>query len=792
MSSSDLEHAPSPGQGTIARSMSRYKGKRPGTPTCAPPMPKMDVPIHTNHSRQTSQPALSPSHLSPRGDVPTLQSGYNVKDRDPNNKTSRPRGLSSPKASSTRVGDTIGKAEKQFGRAQSDHSGLAVLSATKTRPMSNSQAKDEAYVAVSHAVKPQTRHRDANPSVNENGDPTLRNGLRTRNVEKIDRPEAPRDNGWPSDSPHQVRHLRVESQRKIEKLDKSRIYDVKRTPLPKKSFGERIVEHLSKYQSSGRSNSKTDLKRLISTPIAMPEGGGITTPSFDAPISAVNAGERRVIVQCKDSLISLPVTPTTTPLDIIRASAGDNSYAVNVKNSVLLESFKKVGLERPLRRYEHIRDVLNSWDNDAQNTLTIVPSSTGGNDDDLEAKHVPKGQPGESTVFMYYSQKPGRWDKRWVTLRSDGQVVVKKTGKESINICHLSDFDIYVPTPRQLTKRIKPPKKICFAVKSQQKSSMFLSTANFVHFFSTSDKVTGITWYKAVQQWRSWYLVNIMGEGQNAAAKLGSSDKLRNGKDPTTTTNGIFNDSFEKSPAVHHSSLRDRKEAAKLEVPQPSGSRQPSISTTGQENGHLATTPRKPKTSPPISFPKNFPQTQDLISEIPPNRAPGLAGSRNNIDVEPFSSGGLLGRSYSQRQRSHQQRDGLGDSSGLVNNYMGTSSPPQVLEESGGGAGAGLKRASSQRQKPKPLIDLTPQYQEPPQHFKKGRGIIPQQMPAGGLVDIATSPEIAIPIPPKMTWRRPGTSNGEHSNNGGGGITTTGGGATGSNAMRSPTHVDFK
>lgn len=763
MSSSDLDHAPSPGRDTIARSMSRYKGKRPGTPNCAPPMPKLDLPIHTSHSRQTSQQPVSPSGLSPRGNLPTFESSDNVSKRDPISKTSRPRGLSSPKASSIKGEDTISKAEKQLGGSRSDHSGLALQGATNKRPISNSQAKDEAYVAVSHPVRPQTRHRDANPSVNGNDDPNLRNGLRTRNVEKIDRPEAPSVNGWPSDGPRQVRHLRIESQRKLEKLEKSNIYDVKHTPRPKKSFSERIAEHLSKYQSSGRSESKTDLKRLISTPIAMPEGGGVTTPSFDAPISAVNAGERRVIVQCKDSLISLPVTPTTTPLDIIRASAGDKSSTVNVKNSLLLESFKKVGLERPLRRYEHIRDVLNSWDNDAQNTLTIVPSSTGGNDDDLEAKHVPKEQPGETTVFMYYSQKPGRWDKRWVTLRSDGQVIVRKTGKESISICHLSDFDIYIPTPRQLGKRIKPPKKICFAVKSQQKSSMFLSTANFVHFFSTSDKVTGTTWYKAVQQWRSWYLVNVMGEGQNGVAKAVSSDKFRNGKDPTKiTTNGIFSNSDEKSPAAHDSSIRDRQDATKSEVQQASGGRQQGIITTAQENGHLATSPRKPKTSPPISFPKNFPQSPDLISEIPPNRAPGPAGSRNN-DVEPFSSSGLLGRSYSQRQRAHQQRDGPGDSS-----YMGTtSSPLQAAQEEsgggggGGGGGTGLKRAFSQRQKLKPLVDLTPQYQEPPQHSKKGRGVVPQQIPAGGLVDIATSPEIAIQIPPKMTWRRPGTSNGE-------------------------------
>jgi hypothetical protein len=87
------------------------------------------------------------------------------------------------------------------------------------------------------------------------------------------------------------------------------------------------------------------------------------------------------------------------------------------------------------------------------------------------------------------------------------------------SICHMSDFDIYIPTQRQLSKRIKPPKKWCFAVKSQQKSAIFLSTANFVHFFATNDKKLAAAWYSAVQGWRSWYLVNVMGKGHSKSDK---------------------------------------------------------------------------------------------------------------------------------------------------------------------------------------------------------------------------------------------------------------------------------
>src|SRR5262249_5287507 len=83
-------------------------------------------------------------------------------------------------------------------------------------------------------------------------------------------------------------------------------------------------------------------------------------------------------------------------------------------------------------------------------------------------------------------------------------------------------------------KQIKPPRKICFAIKSQQKSAMFLSGANFVHFFATSDKSMASTWYEVVQQWRSWYLVNVLGEGQE---KSNSRTALHSGR-PATAGSG--------------------------------------------------------------------------------------------------------------------------------------------------------------------------------------------------------------------------------------------------------------
>lgn len=54
-------------------------------------------------------------------------------------------------------------------------------------------------------------------------------------------------------------------------------------------------------------------------------------------------------------------------------------------------------------------------------------------------------------------------------------------------------------------------------------------------------------------------------------------------------------------------------------------------------------------------------------------------------------------------------------------------------------SGTTLSTSSSTRRKA--LVDLTPQYQPPPQHRHKGHGYYPEQLGSGKLVDYATSPK---------------------------------------------------
>ena len=551
---------------------------------------------------------------------------------------------------------------------------------------------------------------------------------------------------------------------------------------------------------------KTPVARLSNSrepPTIKPGGGGIV-PGTDAPLSAVNAGDRRVLVECGKSKSIFPVTPTTTPVDLIKSAALSMSERIDVRSAVLLESFGSVGIHRPLRRYEYVRSVMNSWDTDRQNSLILVDPGTGSSEAELSLSGVPSGKPGDESWLLSFSQKVGKWDKRLITLKSDGQITMQKDPRKPhdiLNVCHLSDFDIYTPTQEKVKKKIKPPKKICFAIKSQQKTSMFESTHDFVHFFCTNDKAIADDFYTAVQGWRSWYLVNMMEEGKKPKSppdglrgekEFGSRDvsgksNHRNGNSLESQYQlGSFKplldmDDFEKSPAM----------ARTHEVPTAplsAGFKKSSNQFDTTISPERRTSTARKKLLPPGSM-SNKAQLAEDEPLVNLGRRPSVDRRRPSLDQtkaspEEFLATGLLGRRYSQRQREHTERENKASAftngpnllnSGYENKdeeYSGRRSldgaPRRThskrVQASHNVTGSGdLQRPSSRaREMPKPLVDLTPQYREPPQHSKKGKGFNPDTGASGPLIENATSLEDPLGIPPSTDWRNRNLSTSPH------------------------------
>ncbi|KAH8805903.1 hypothetical protein F5884DRAFT_860492 [Xylogone sp. PMI_703] len=485
-------------------------------------------------------------------------------------------------------------------------------------------------------------------------------------------------------------------------------------------------------------------------------GASAQAPRNEAPVSAVNAGERRVLIRCKQSSINLPISPDTTPVDLIYSAANIMSHNINPSCAVLLESYGQLGLERRIRRYEHIRDVMNSWDRDTQNALIIENSDSPKNDLDLDASSVPAKVPPEITVHVYHSQKPGKWNKRYITLLPTGQIyLAKKSGakphdKDIITLCHLTDFDIYTPTPHELRKNLKPPKKFCHAIKSQQKTVMFLNTENFVHFFCTDDEDLSEKWYRAVQTWRSWYLVNKMGEG-NAKMKS-STDQYGRPMTKGGPSRHIPQMSVDGNPYTIGSfkPLGIMERFNSMSDPDSEDEQRPRQVPFHMRNSVNLSKPsrQESKRRPPVSY------------KPPPGEEEG-----------EFLSNGLLGRTYSQRQKELQEREAASgpfvEGPSLLNSVTSPVQASHPLPASYGEQrtlsvrSTSRPRAGSMTHRPqtnagpardrsmtltgqKPLIDLTPKFEEPPQWNKagKGRGVaIPQGV---RLVDVASSRDPAF------------------------------------------------
>lgn len=382
---------------------------------------------------------------------------------------------------------------------------------------------------------------------------------------------------------------------------------------------------------------------------------------------------------------------------------------------------------------------MNSWDRDTQNALLLQNSDSPNHDFDLETSAVPKEAPPDVTVYMYHSQKPHKWNKRYITLLSSGQIYVSKkaglrtTDKDVNNICHLSDFDIYTSTPNYTRKTLKPPKKHCYAIKSQQKTTMFLTTENFVHYFSTDDGSLAHKWYSAVQRWRSWYLVNRLGEGSkkpskgSKMAKIAPNHAVKLSVDENPYTIGSF------TPLLNMERFNNApKPKTKKDEEYDSEEENRPLQIPFHLRNEVSQTPKRHP--PPVSY------------KLPPS-----------AEAEEFSSSGLLGRTYSQRQKAQRDKD---------NTTSAFIDAPTVL----------LNRTSSMKSRrpatssegmPKPLLDFTPKFQEAPQwdRSKKGRGVRGVE---GPLVEGATTHEAAMVVaglaPEKAMMRRdqrPKTAKGE-------------------------------
>lgn len=211
------------------------------------------------------------------------------------------------------------------------------------------------------------------------------------------------------------------------------------------------------------------------------------------------------------------------------------TYPINTSASIVVECDASLGLERRLRRYERVGRVVGSWPDNAQMLLLIRHAQSLDSDKDLDFASVPETPPG-FILQLYHCSRPGKWQKRWITLLQDGHMVAsKKPASSSLEkhcqrLCHLSACDIYTAaneeaaatldhrkarSPRNSpVKSLKPPKKYVLAVKCQIRPTTQHDMDNYVQYFCTEDPAVASRFHDMVHAWRSWYMVKVHRESQ--------------------------------------------------------------------------------------------------------------------------------------------------------------------------------------------------------------------------------------------------------------------------------------
>ncbi|KAH6626430.1 hypothetical protein B0J18DRAFT_140754 [Chaetomium sp. MPI-SDFR-AT-0129] len=369
----------------------------------------------------------------------------------------------------------------------------------------------------------------------------------------------------------------------------------------------------------------------------------ITTSSeiaYSGPTEVLNPTSKLVSARCKGITVTVEIFKETAASDFLvdcsRTLAG-LGRPVDPDDCVVIEPCARPGLERRLRQYERVWDVVSAWDHDTANTFIILPDSSDP-DEELVLSSVPDTQdePEGFVLPIYHLYRPGKWTQRYITLKENGQVFASKkrewktSDKDVTRLCHLSDFDIYMPTEAEMRKQLRPPKRYCYAIRSQEKATLFIDSSLYVQFFCTDDPNVARQFRSAVQGWRSWYLVN---------RKLRLHDK----KAPSSpeSPSGAGHSYRTKTP-LDQGSRADHVYRGRTSLDQgPRG--RPSID-------------QLPLVHSVPSSHENAPPGTSAGAGIPP--IPPLPGSLRGKKQDPFAASGLLGNDYEERRQHAVRREG--------------------------------------------------------------------------------------------------------------------------------------
>ncbi|KAF8941798.1 hypothetical protein BGZ47_007166, partial [Haplosporangium gracile] len=242
----------------------------------------------------------------------------------------------------------------------------------------------------------------------------------------------------------------------------------------------------------------------------------------------------RIYIQTEIDFKSVNLAPNSTALDALHmlqergcfGQPGDGRYH---DRWTIFEYSKEFLIERPLRDFEVILDVMKTWEADKDNKMICKPFPARN---ELTAQEVvrlvgPAGQ--ESFVrphgWVHIEMKKSKWVKRYLHI-TDTAVYHSKDAKfngESM-LCLLRNFDVYaVQVPRK-----KASTKFGFALKSSDKVHLFETPEDdYIHYICTDSGESLREWLAGLRAAKGMFMYHnnpeVIREGVKRATELLSS-----------------------------------------------------------------------------------------------------------------------------------------------------------------------------------------------------------------------------------------------------------------------------
>ncbi|KAG0311866.1 hypothetical protein BGZ99_009872 [Dissophora globulifera] len=245
----------------------------------------------------------------------------------------------------------------------------------------------------------------------------------------------------------------------------------------------------------------------------------------------------RIYIQTETDFKSISLAPNTTALDVLhmlqqRGAFGEPGEGRYHDRWTVFEYTKEFLIERPLRDFEVVLDVMKTWDAEKDNKMICksFPART-----ELSAKEVlrlvgPAGQ--QSFVrphgWVHLETKKSKWVRRYMHI-TDTAVYHSKDPKpngESM-LCLLRNFDVYaVQVPRK-----KAPTKFGFALKSSDSVHMFETPEDdYIHYICVESGESLREWLAGLRAAKGMLMYHtnpeLVREGQRRANELVGSNDL--------------------------------------------------------------------------------------------------------------------------------------------------------------------------------------------------------------------------------------------------------------------------